>query len=133
MRWLAVVGLVGWILVSAEPSRRVLHAQATFTPTCPVDMRLLVIAADGTEPVLSAIRQTLDYLGTPYSIYVAAQHPGGLTANLLSDGCHGAYQGVILTTGELGYLAPSGIFLRASTGRPVADDLGQFIPSESVR
>ena len=75
MRRLALVGLVGGIVMSAEPAQRVAHAQVSFTPTCPVDMRLLVISADGTEPVLSAIRQTLDYLGTPYSIYVAAQHP----------------------------------------------------------
>src|SRR6187455_3359673 len=31
-----------------------------------IDARILVISADGSESELDAIRQTLDYLGTPY-------------------------------------------------------------------
>ncbi|MDP9440300.1 MAG: hypothetical protein M3P49_16440 [Actinomycetota bacterium] len=71
---------------------------------CPsTDLRVLVIAADGKEPTLPAIRQVLDYLGTPYTVYVANQNPGGLTPNKLSEGCRAFYQGVILTTGDLAY------------------------------
>ncbi len=71
---------------------------------CPsTDLRVLVLAADGEEPTLPAIRQALDYLGTPYSVHVAAQDPGGLTPERLSDGCRGFYQGVILTNGDLAY------------------------------
>ena len=66
-------------------------------------MRLLVISADGNEAVLPAIRETLDYVGTPYDVHIATQ-PGLLTAAMLSDGaCFGRYQGIILTTGELGH------------------------------
>lgn len=69
-----------------------------------IDMRLLVIAADGNEPDLAVIRQTLDYLGTPYQVYIATQSPGRLTPDVLSRGDHAFYQGIILTTGNLAYL-----------------------------
>src|SRR5437660_6307933 len=68
-----------------------------------IDLKVLVIATDGTEADLPAITQTLDYLGTPYTVYLAAKTPNGLTPDKLSNGCHGFYQSVILTTGDLGY------------------------------
>ncbi|HEU5226820.1 MAG TPA: hypothetical protein VFU49_03330 [Ktedonobacteraceae bacterium] len=68
-----------------------------------IDLKVLIIATDGTEADLPAITQTLDYLGTPYTIYLAAKTPNGLTPDKLSNGCHGFYQGVIVTTGDLGY------------------------------
>ncbi|QYJ15722.1 hypothetical protein Rxycam_01550 [Rubrobacter xylanophilus DSM 9941] len=74
---------------------------------CPSkDLRLLVLSADGEESTLPAIRQTLDYLGTPYSVYVASEEPP-LTRERLAEGCHGFYQGVILASGNLSY-TPSG-------------------------
>ncbi|ABG05587.1 conserved hypothetical protein [Rubrobacter xylanophilus DSM 9941] len=73
---------------------------------CPTrDLRLLVLSADGEETTLPAIRQTLDYLGTPYSVYVAAEEPP-LTRERLAEGCHGFYQGVILASGNLSYVPP---------------------------
>jgi hypothetical protein len=66
-------------------------------------MRVLVISADGNEADLPAIQSALDYVGTPYEVYVATQHPGGLTPAKLATGCHAFYQGVILTTGTLAY------------------------------
>ncbi len=69
----------------------------------PVDLRVLVISADGTEANLPAIRQALDYLGTPYNVYIALQTPGGLTPDMLFNGDHGFYEGIILTTGNLSY------------------------------
>src|SRR6266566_7597997 len=68
-----------------------------------IDLRVLVIASDGNEADLPAIKQALDYLGTPYTVYVASQTPGGLTPDKLSNGCHGYYQGIILTNGSLAY------------------------------
>jgi hypothetical protein len=76
-------------------------ATACSSPT--VDLKMLVLASDGTESDLPAIQQALDYLGTPYTVYIASQHPNGLTADTLSNGCHGYYQGVILTNGLLVY------------------------------
>ena len=69
-----------------------------------VDAKLLVLSADGTEPVLGAIRQALDYAGTPYTLYVARSTPGGFTPSSLRwNADHAKYQGIILTTGTLAY------------------------------
>ncbi len=68
-----------------------------------LNLRILVIAADGKEADLSAIQKTLDYIGTPYDLYEASKTPGGLTPGRLSSGLVGFYQGIILTTGDLGY------------------------------
>lgn len=83
--------------------------QATITAT--IEQKLLVIASDGHEADLPAIQQALDYLGTPYTLYTAAQTPGGLTPDKLTDpanAAHALYQGVILTNGDLAYNGPNG-------------------------
>lgn len=67
-----------------------------------LDGKLLVVSATGDEPSLAAIKQTLEYMGTPYAVWVATQHPGGLTADVLASGTHGFYQGVILVDNTLG-------------------------------
>ena len=68
---------------------------------CGMDMRVLVISADGAEADLPAITTTLDYIGTPYTVYVAKGTPGGLTPDRLNNGCHANYQAVIITTGAV--------------------------------
>jgi hypothetical protein len=69
-----------------------------------LDAKILIVSADGTEPVLGAIRQAADYAGLPYTLYVASKTPGGFTPAMLSDGgTHGFYQGIVLTTGTLAY------------------------------
>ena len=69
-----------------------------------LDAKILIVSADGTEPVLGALRQAAEYQGIPYTLYVASNTPGGFTPSKLSDGDdHGYYQGVVLTTGTLAY------------------------------
>src|SRR6266487_4488101 len=69
-----------------------------------LDAKILIISADGTEPVLGAIRQAADYEGIPYTLYVASKTPGGFTPAMLSDGnAHAYYQGIVLTTGNLAF------------------------------
>jgi hypothetical protein len=69
-----------------------------------LDAKILIISADGTEPVLGAIRQAAGYAGIPYTLYIASQTPGGFTPAMLSDGnLHAFYQGIVLTTGVLAY------------------------------
>lgn len=69
-----------------------------------LDARILVISADGNEPVLGAITQAAEYAGIPHTLYVASRTPGGFTPAMLSDGgSHAYYQGIVLTTGSLGY------------------------------
>ncbi len=68
----------------------------------PVDLKLLVIAAQSNESVLDAIQFFLSELGVPYDTLIASQTP--LVSSMLWDGIsHGYYQGVLLTTGSLVY------------------------------
>jgi hypothetical protein len=68
---------------------------------CGMDLRILVLSADGHEPSLQAITQTLDYLGTPYDRYVVSESPGAITPQFLADGCHAKYQAILQTTIDL--------------------------------
>ncbi len=77
-----------------------------------IDMKLLVISADGKEPVFAGIKSILNQIGVPYNTLIATQTP--LTAQTLSDGLGaGRYQGILLTTGNLGYDAGGGNYQSA--------------------
>ena len=65
-----------------------------------VEARLLVITADGSDVAFDAIRETLDYLGTPYDVLDASTGPA-LTAASLADGDRGRYHGIVLAEGDL--------------------------------
>jgi hypothetical protein len=79
-----------------------------------IQMKVLVISADGTEPSFAAITSMLDQVGVPYDKLIAATTP--LTASMLSDGLgNGKYQGILLTTGNLGYLTADGTYQSALT------------------
>ena len=78
---------------------------ACSTPT--IDMKLLVISNGKTEADFPAIKQILDYLGTPYDVFDMSVNTGGITSSMLSDGsCHGYYQGVIFAYGGYIYSLP---------------------------
>jgi hypothetical protein len=72
-------------------------------------MQVLVIAATGTEPTLPAIQQALGFHTIPFTTWIATQNVGTLTADKLSSGCNGKYQGVILATGNLAYSPDGGL------------------------
>jgi hypothetical protein len=77
---------------------------------CPFNstsMQVLVISATGDEPSLESVQQALGYHTVPFTTWVATRNPGMLTADKLSSGCEGKYQGVILATGDLAY-SPDG-------------------------
>jgi hypothetical protein len=81
------------------------QAQTCSTPT--IDMKLLVVSNGKTEADFAAIKQILDYLGTPYDVFDMSVSTGGITAAMLSDGsCHGYYQGVIFAFGGYIYTLP---------------------------
>jgi hypothetical protein len=83
------------------------------TPTS-IDMKLLVISAEGTEPVFSGITSILNQIGVPYDTLIARQTT--LTPQTLSDGLGaGRYQGILLTTGNLAYEASPGVYESALT------------------
>ena len=79
-----------------------------------IDMKLLVISADGNEPVFAGIKSILNQIGVPHDTLIASQTP--LTAQTLSDGLGaGRYQGILLTTGNLAYDAGGGNWQSALT------------------
>lgn len=80
---------------------------ATPTPVSSIELKVLLITADGTEAVLPAMKATLAYLGIPYDTLVAKDQL--LSANVLCNGPAdgsgaGRYQAVMLATGSLGFL-----------------------------
>lgn len=88
-----VTGLVGALVAPAASAQ---------TAAKSVDMKVLVVAADGNETDLPAITGFLDQVGQPYDVLVGTQRT--LTADLLSDtATHGRYNGIVLTTGNLVY------------------------------
>ena len=72
-----------------------------------IDLKVLVVSNGKTEADYGAIKQILDYVGTPYTVLDFKATPGGVTAAMLSDGaCHGFYQGVIFANGGYIYTLP---------------------------
>lgn len=79
---------------------------AAETPTS-INMKLLVISADGKEPSFAGIKSTLDQIDVPYDVLIASQK--SLDTVVLSDGLgNGKYQGIILATGNLAYQSAAG-------------------------
>jgi hypothetical protein len=70
-------------------------------------LAVLVVSATASDAALPAIRQALDFLGTPYVVHVASAQPGALTADKLFTGTRGFYTSVMLTDGQLAY-SPDG-------------------------
>ena len=71
------------------------------------DLAVLVVSATTNDAALPAIRQALDFLGTPYNVHVASAQPGTLTADRLASGTRGFYSSVMLTDAALAY-SPDG-------------------------
>ena len=80
------------------------HAALTNSAT---DLAVLVVTATPNDAALPAIRQALDFLGTPYTVHVASAQPGTLTAAKLFTGLRGFYSSVMLTDSQLAY-SPDG-------------------------
>lgn len=78
-------------------------AVADITPTQPRDMRLLVVAATGTEPGFAALKFFLDHVGIPYRAVIRANEPLPALTTLGK----GNFQGIILATGNLGLCDPT--------------------------
>ncbi|MDB5777775.1 MAG: hypothetical protein JWP79_2491 [Polaromonas sp.] len=100
-RWMA--HLLQLVLAAILISALSLAPASAETPRS-IDMKMLVISADGKEPVFAGIKSILDQIGIPYDTLIASQK--ALTAQTLSDGLGaGRYQGIFLTTGNLAYEA----------------------------
>ncbi len=65
----------------------------------PLQMKLLLLSADGTEPSFDAMKNQLDHLAMPYQAVILRNQ--ALPA--LSTNGEGNYQGIVLSTGGLAY------------------------------
>src|SRR2546423_3137270 len=98
-----------WVLVLCSATIQTAQAQIlpTSCSTTTIDLKLLVVSKGKTESDYPAIKQILDYLGTPYDVLDMTVSTGGITSSMLSDGsCHGYYQGVIFAYGAYIYTLP---------------------------
>ena len=68
-----------------------------------VDMKMLVVTVDGTEPSYTAMTTFLKAIGVPYTAVIAKTQP----LPVLNDAVKGFYQGIILITGNLGICDPT--------------------------
>jgi hypothetical protein len=75
---------------------------ATVHPGQRVDLKVLLLSADGTEPGFGAWKAELEREGVPYKAIVA-DTDAAITESQLFDGDHAFYQAVILASGDLGH------------------------------
>lgn len=109
-------GVAGLLVLCLLCVMALMPAQARAETPVSIDMKLLIISADGTEPVLGGMQATLKQIGIPFDTLIATKSSTPFSAATLSDGLGaGRYQGILLTTGNLGYLAPSGNYESAFT------------------
>src|SRR3954471_22509511 len=99
-------------LAVALPVALAAPAPVQVQPGQKVDMRVLLISADGTEPGYAAWKAELEREGVPYDTFVAYKTVNNqdvkqatLTDATLADyaGDHGKYQAVVLAGGDLGH------------------------------
>lgn len=110
-RWRRTV-VAAWAVITLLVLALLTPREARAETPKSIDLKLLVISADGTEPVLGGMLAVLDQIGVPYKLHVASKE--SFSAQTLSDGAGaGRYQGIILTTGNLGYQTSSGDYASA--------------------
>lgn len=81
----------------------------------PRDMKLLVVAVDGTEPSYAAVKSVIETLGIPYQVVFTVKPATTGTSYTLTPlpaltntaGTKGLFQGIVLTSGNLAYCAVS--------------------------
>ncbi|MBI5802263.1 MAG: hypothetical protein HZA92_16250, partial [Verrucomicrobia bacterium] len=105
------------------------HAALTNSST---DLAVLVVTATTNDAALPAIRQALDFLGTPYTVHIASAQPGALTADKLSLGLRGFYSSVMLTDSQLAY-SPDGVSWTSALSTAEWATLNQFSADFAVR
>ena len=96
------------------------------------DLAVLVVSATTNDAALPAIRQALDFLGTPYTVHVASAQPGALTADKLATGTRGFYSSVMLTDAALAY-SPDGTTWTSALAPAEWTALNQYEADFAVR
>lgn len=96
------------------------------------DLAVLVVTATTNDAALPALRQALDFLGTPYTVHVASAQPGALTADKLFAGLRGFYSAVMLTDSQLAY-SPDGVTWASALSAAEWAALNQYEADFAVR
>jgi hypothetical protein len=91
----AAVGGVSWGMGTRGTPQ--VRGSVTAPADVTLDARLLLVAVNGSEPALAAMRAELDEIGIPYTVVTTSTAP--VTAAALSDGpTHGLYAGIVRVT-----------------------------------
>lgn len=72
-----------------------------YAPAKQVDLRVLLLSADGSEPTFAAWSAALSREGVPFDAVIADQTAPITADSLQHSGTHGRYQAVVLATGGL--------------------------------
>ena len=119
------------LLVAFLTGASVKPAQAALAGTA-TDLAVLVVTATTNDAALPAIRQALDFLGTPYTVHIASAQPGALTGDKLFTGLRGFYAAVMLTDSALGY-SPDGATWASALTATEWTTLNQYEADFAVR
>ena len=93
-----IIGLIAALAALAGPA-----SAGTPLPDQRIDMRVLLLSADGNEPGYQAWRAQLEREGVPFDAIVATQAAPITYAQLADGKARARYQAVILATGGLVY------------------------------
>lgn len=103
-------GLFGRLLSAAVVLLLATPALAELQAGDRVDLRVLVLSADGTEPALGAWTAALSREGVPHDVLVATEAAPITAATLQASETHARYQAVILASGGLYQCSAAGCF-----------------------
>ena len=93
-----IIGLIAALAALAAPA-----SAGTPLPDQRIDMRVLLLSADGNEPAYQAWRAQLEREGVPFDAIVATQAAPITYAQLADGTARARYQAVVLATGGLVY------------------------------
>lgn len=94
---------------SRTASSRSMRAAAATTPAGrSLDLRVLLMSAEGTDPTFTWWKTTLQREGVPFDAFIATAEPELTAARLRRAADHGRYQAVVLSNGALVYTPDGG-------------------------
>jgi len=127
MRRAIVLVLLAYLIVVALLAT---HAAAA-VPGQRIDLRVLLLSADGTEPSFAAWKTALAREGVPYDEIVATQAPPLTAATFAASSSHARYQAIVLATGGLAYF--DGSTYTSALDQAEWDALAEFERSFGIR